>query len=484
MTSKPDLLALATRSDLATCIHRTYQTVSPGQRYLHNWHLEVIAHRLQQALDGKITRLIITVPPRSLKSICCSVAFPAFILGHQPAARVICASYSSDLAFKHARDCRAVMETQWYRDSFARTRLDRAKNTEQEMTTTRRGFRLATSVGGTLTGRGGNFLILDYIMKADQALSEAHRQTVVEWIVNTAMSRLDDKKTGVIILVMQHLHVDDPVGHLLEQGGWNHLNLPAIAEEDQWFDLGHGHAVGRREGEALHPEREPLETLEQLCRALGSPIFSAQYQQDPMPLEGGLIKWSWFRFYEALPEPHEGDLIVQSWDTAAKGTDVSSYSVCTTWLRRGHDHYLLDVRRLRLEYPALRKLVVEMAEQYDAGAVLIEDKASGTQLIQELPQQGALRIEPIEPEGDKAIRMYGQTAKIEAGHVFLPLSAPWLDEFQRELLPFPNSRYWDQIDSVSQYLGWESPVVITDEHFMIGEPLAAHRPDAPWNLDL
>ncbi len=208
-------LDAALRQDFVSFIQKTFNTVSPGDAYLHAPYIEAIAWHLRQCLEGKTKRLIITMPPRSLKSICASVALPAWALGRDPTSRIICASYSSDLTRKHANDCRTVMKSGWYRRVFRGTRLDPGKNTEMEFMTTKRGFRLGTSVGGTLTGRGGNIIIIDDPMKPDEAMSEAKREAVKQWYNGTLYSRLDNKAEDVIILVMQRLHMDDLVGHVL-----------------------------------------------------------------------------------------------------------------------------------------------------------------------------------------------------------------------------------------------------------------------------
>ena len=218
------------RHDFVAFIRRTFETVVPGEELHLNWHIRAIAHVLERVRRGKIKRLIITVPPRHLKSITASVAFPAFLLGHDPAKKIVCASYSEELAVKHARDFRAVVNAPWYRRIFPAMRISSEKNTELETVTIRRGGRLATSVGGTLTGRGGNLIVLDDAIDPKQAMSEASRKSVMQWFQNTLLSRLNLKSEDVIIIVMQRLHVDDLVGVLLEQGGWHHLNLPAIAD--------------------------------------------------------------------------------------------------------------------------------------------------------------------------------------------------------------------------------------------------------------
>ena len=207
---------------------------------------------------GEIKRLIILMPPRNLKSICASVALPAWLLGRDPTRQIICVSYSADLAAKHARDCRAVMMAPWYQSVFPSTRIDPAKSAETEFMTTQRGFRLATSTGGTLTGRGGDILIIDDPMKPADAQSDARRLDCQQWYSNTLLSRLDDKVNGAIVLVMQRLHIDDLAGYLMEQEGWEVLSLPAIAEVEQVVPIGPGKVHYRRVGDVLHPEREPL----------------------------------------------------------------------------------------------------------------------------------------------------------------------------------------------------------------------------------
>jgi predicted phage terminase large subunit-like protein len=451
-----DLLNAALRHDFGTFIQRSFQTVAPGIAYQDNWHVDAIAWHLRQCFDGEIKRLIITVPPRHLKSICASVAFPAWVLGRDPTRRIICASYGIELATKHARDCRTVMQSSWYRQIFRTTRINRAKRAEDDFETTRHGFRLATSVGGALTGRGGNFLIIDDPIKPADANSEVRRKSVKEWFDSTLYSRLDNKNDDVIILVMQRVHVDDLVGHVLEkEARWVHLDLSAIAEEAQDIPFGPGLVHHRQIGELLHPAREDRETLDQAKEEMGTAAFSAQYQQRPVPVEGNLVKWDWFQVYAHPPAKDADGRIIQSWDTASKSGELNDYSVCTTWLMKGDDYYLLDVLRERFEYPSLKRRVIELARRKNAHSVLIEDKGSGTQLIQDLRyEKTGVRPIAIAPEGDKITRMSNQSARIEARQVFLPADAPWLDDFKAEVLAFPYGKFDDQVDSLSQFLSW------------------------------
>jgi predicted phage terminase large subunit-like protein len=444
------------RTDFNVFLEKTFRTVSPGQRYCPNWHLEAIAYALERVARGEVKRLIILMPPRNLKSIAASVALPAWLLAQDPTQRIICVSYSSDLANKHARDCRAVMMAPWYEAAFPLTRLDPSKNAETEFATTRRGFRLATSTGGTLTGRGGNILIIDDPLKPADAQSELRRQDCLQWYTNTLLSRLDDKVYGAIILVMQRLHLDDLAGYLMEQGGWEVLELPAVADVPQVIPIGPGRFHHRAVGEVLHPEREPLRVLQQLKLEMGTYDFSAQYQQAPVPPGGNMIQWEWFRSVKEPPPLREGSIIAQSWDTASTTGELADYSVgITARLDKTGDIYILDVVRGRWAFPDLLR---EMQKAYDCHrprSVLIEDHASGIGLIQTLRER-RLPVIGIKPKGDKVMRMHAHTATLEAGKVFFKAGVPWLDDFRSEVLAFPYGRHDDQVDALSQLMTWEA----------------------------
>jgi hypothetical protein len=301
MIQDPDLVRAILRNDLYSFIKAVFPIVSPGAPFVPNWHLEAIAYHLTLVHTGAIKRLIITVPPRSLKSICGSDCLPAFVLGQDPTRRIMCVSYSEGLARKHANDCRAIMRSGLYSRIFPNTRISPSKDTELEFATTMGGYRLATSVGGTLTGRGGNLIIIDDGLKPQDAYSQLARDNLKQWYSNTLISRLDDKNNDAIIVIMQRLHMDDLVGHLLEQEGWTHLNLPAIAETEDQILIGPGSFHLRRPGDVLHPEREPRAVLDELRRTQGPMDFAAQYQQAPIAEGGNLIKWEWFKFYDEPP---------------------------------------------------------------------------------------------------------------------------------------------------------------------------------------
>ena len=444
------------RRDFMTFLERSFYTLNPQTPFLPTWHIEAMAAKLEACRQGRCTRLIINVPPRSLKSICTSIAFPAWLLGHAPAAQIINVSYGQELADKLARDTRTLMQTDWYQAVFP-TRLSGQRQATQDFMTTDQGCRLATSVGGVLTGRGADYLILDDPLKPDEALSDTQRRATNEWYVHTLYSRLNRKDTGVIIIVMQRLHLDDLVGHVLAQEPWEVLSFPAIAEQEESFliatPLGTRRHV-RRVGDLLHPARESATTLARLRQTMGEYHFAGQYQQSPVPRGGGLVKQEWFRVYQSDRVPGAFDVILQSWDTANKPTEFSDYSVCTTWGLKGKQVYLLHVFRKRLNYPELKRAVREQAVVHGATVILIEDKASGTQLIQDLVFEGLSIVKGVVPSGDKIMRLHAQTATIENGLVFLPDTAPWLAEYMQELTTFPKAKYDDQADSTAQALAW------------------------------
>ena len=445
------------RTDFNAFVEMAARTINSGAPYLPNWHIEAITYQLLRCRDGEVSRLLITQPPRSLKSICTSVAYVAWMLGHDPTLRFICVSYSNELAAELARQFRLVIDSNWYRELFPGMRP--AKDTGLELVTTRGGGRLGTSIGGTLTGRGADVIVIDDPLKAEDAQSKVARDRVNSWFAETLLSRLNDKSQGVIVAVMQRLHEEDLAGHLLEQGGWQHLDLLAIAIDDEEIALSADEVHCRKTGEALHPERESLDTLAGIKATIGSLTFSAQYQQRPVPLEGNLIKRPWFRTYDLLPLVGPGIQVIQSWDPATTVNKHSDYSSCTTWLNVKQDYYLKHVLRERLEYPDLKRRIISMARQHGAQVLLIEDAGAGKHLIQDLRDEsnpGVPRPIGPKPEVDKVTRMAAQAAKIEAGQVYLPKEAPWLDIFLSELLGFPNTKHDDQVDSVSQFLTWAS----------------------------
>lgn len=457
------LLKEVLRSDLRSFLIKVFNTVSPADTYHHNWHIDAILYELQLIRSGENRRLVINQPPRSLKSICVSVAFVAWWLGHDPAKRFAVVSYSSELSATFQRQFRKVVESEWYRQVFPAVKFD--KFTETEAETTKGGGRFAASIDGTFTGKGADVIIIDDPMKAADANTETALRKVNEVYAGTLLSRFNDKKSGALILVMQRLNEDDLSAKVLASEDCRHLILSAIAETDERIQTGPDTYHERKKGDALNPDHEPLAEYEKLKREMGSIAFSTQYQQNPIPLEGNIIRREWYKHYDAPPSPSPGMQIVQSWDIATAIAETNDYSVCTTWAMIKRDYYLLHVWRGRLEFPKLRHKVIELAQDQEAKTLLIEKDGPGLQMIQELtsdPVKGVPRPIAIRPHADKLTRMSAQSSRFEAGQVFLPKEAPWLAELQRELLGFPNTKHDDQVDSISQFLNW------AEKHLSLG----------------
>jgi predicted phage terminase large subunit-like protein len=451
-----DEIAALLRVDFASFAQASFAELYPQTELALGWHIELIAAKLAAVRDGRIRRLIINLPPRHLKSLLASVAFPAWCLGHAPSLQILCASYAQELADKLSRDCRRIVASPWYRRVFP-TRLSAARQAMAEFDTTAQGCRLATSVGGLLTGRGADLIVIDDPLKPEEALSEAQRRAANEWFDHTLYSRLNDKRKAAIVLIMHRLHEDDLTGHVLEQESWERLSLPAFAEETECHPLEHfwgQERIVRARGAALQPEREGAAVLAQIRRTIGEYNFAGQYQQAPAPLGGGLVKSAWFARYRADELPQKFERVVQSWDTANKATELADFSVCTSWGIKGKHLYLLDVVRERFEYPDLKRRVKDEHARWRPDVVLIEDRASGTQLIQELRDEGMHAATAYRPQADKVMRIYAQTAMIENGFVHLPEKAPWLALYLHELSTFPHGRHDDQVDSTAQMLDW------------------------------
>lgn len=466
------------RQDLKTFVRKVFQEVSPQSQYLDNWHIDLICSELIAMLRGKNNRLIINIPPRYMKSIICSVALPAFILGHFPQESVICVSYADDLAKKLAADCRRVMESAWYKRTFPCTRLALNRKELMDFETTQGGGRYSTTVGGPLTGRGGNWIIIDDPIKPADANSDLIRNKVNEWYGNTLYSRLNDKKNGKILLIMQRTHEQDLTGFLLEsKAGFKRISIPLLAlQEEHWEykkylgDKAFLYHATRQVGEPLHPAREGKEQIAQMKVAMGSMAFSCQCQQSPLAPDSNIVQWGWFKRYNknVLLNPiHDENYpeIIRlefSFDLALKTGRENDYSVCICALRAPNQTFILDIKRWKLELPDLVKTAqayidiqlqtCKVVNRYLGARLLIEDVGCGTGFYQAMKPL-RYRIDQIHPKEDKVTRLKNVTPLIERGVCLLPdKPEPWEADFKHEILGFPNAAHDDQVDALSQML--------------------------------
>lgn len=417
-------------------------------------HIDIICRLLERAYDSEVRRALVCIPPRYLKTYLISISYTAWLLGKNPKTRIICASYAAPLAEKFSADTLRLMRTPFYRRLFPGTILDPKQQNKTEIGTTVGGYRLATSVGGTVTGRGAHFIIVDDPLKASEAHSPTARENCINWFNSTIHSRFDHPKKGKVIVVAQRLHAEDLPGHLISTGGWEELILPAINPNRQAYDIV---ADGKKAlfvpGRILQPSRHDKEDLDQLRKEMGEHDFEAQYNQRPLPPGGAIFKNAWVKRYEKAPGPAKVEAVLQSWDTAYEGDEGNAYTVCTTWAKCPDGYYLLDVWRDRPGFVDLLKQVYALKEKWNAKLVLVENKASGISLIEVINQKGNQPwLMWLGPEKGKVERAQQQTVKFEQGLIWLPAQAPWLAPYEAELFQFPHCKFDDQVDSTVQLL--------------------------------
>ena len=472
-------LAQMLRQDFSLFLMRVFRDLHAGAEPLTlAWYLEAICHALVEASAEDGARLVITVPPRHLKSVAASVALPAFLLGHNPARRIMVATYSQDLARLHATQSRTIMQADWYRRMFPAAQIAEDGNRMLEIVTTQGGGRKAVSVGGSVTGHGADVIIVDDCLKADDARSDAKREEARAWFSGTLATRLNSPGGGAIISISQRLHEDDLAAMLLDSG-YRHLCLPAIAERDDVIPLGRKRHHHRRVGDLLDRPGVTREKLEAERRTLGAQVFSAQFQQNPVAPEGNLIRLEWFGSYDEPVERERYYRVVQSWDTGFSDEPTADYSVCTTWGYREERWHLIDVLRERLAFPDLKRAVLRQNRVWRADQVIIEDAGSGISLWQEFRASGELRPVMWRVAQDKETRVNGVTGQLESGLCVLPKEAPWLDAFRHELRSFPSGRNDDQVDSMTQFLEYQlrwSRELLAERDPVSGRKLRIERP--------
>ncbi|MEG3126076.1 phage terminase large subunit [Sphingomonas sp. GB1N7] len=437
------------RQEFGVFLRFAFEELSGGRRYMHNWHIDAIIHQLDLVAAGENRRLIVTMPPRHLKSVTISVAWVAWMLGKNPGLRFMCASYGALIADQFARDCLRLIDSSWYRRAFPSLKI--ARRAVSDFKTSANGGRLSTSVDGIGTGFGADYVIIDDPMKANFATSQIERDTAKLWFDNTLRSRLESQGTGSFIIVAQRLHEDDLPGALIRDGGWNEFRLPAIATHDELIPLTGGRFYQRREGYALHEARLSLAALKAL-RAENPMVFEPQWQQAPIASIGPFVQRAWFKYYD---DPPRSGVIIQSWDTASKTGVRNAWSVGITALLYQGRYYILDVYRKRVEFSELQRAICESCKMYSVDRLLIEDASSGEAMIQQLcedPPDGVPRPIAVRPTVDKITRYEAQASKIESGSVVLPRAAPWLTDFLHEVTNFPNARFADQADALAQLL--------------------------------
>jgi predicted phage terminase large subunit-like protein len=417
-----------------------------------NWHIKPMAFRAEQVQRGELTRLIVNVPSRHFKSHVFSVALPAFIHGHDPTRRILIVTNNLDLAAHITNEYRAIVSSAWYKRCFPRMRVSDFKNTQFEVVTTERGYFKATSIDSMIIGRGADVMIIDDPQSPDDSTAELER--INEAFYKKLRGRLNNKKRGAIVLVMQRLDVDDMTGYLLSRSkGWTLLKLSAIATQDEEIQIGENAIYTRRAGDALHPELEGIEELEIAKLEVGPHIFAAQYQQDPIPRAGALWTRECFCYYDDLP-PRAASTVLLSFDLAFKSKEENSFSVGIVCYIHNGKYYVADILRGHLDYHTFEERALALAREYRPGITLIEEAGTGLVLAAQFDNNGFPAV-TVKPEGDKVARASKQLAMFRTRRVLFRRGAPWVADLETEFLGFPRGRYDDQVDALVQALGYE-----------------------------
>jgi len=461
--SPQDLMYAAARRHFDVFAEMVFHLLEPATPLSRGWYLDAMAAALSDVESGACRRLLITIPPRHMKSLYASVAFPAWVLGRDPSAKLICVSYSQDLAAAHSRNFRKVIQSELYRRVFPGAAGSFIRTLEHDLQTRDGGYRLSTSLGGTVTGIGADYILIDDLMKAQDASYPEARRRANEFVDETLLSRLNSKAEGRIVSIQQRLHEDDIVAHLKGKGGFRELELPAIAVKDEMIPLTYGRIHHRQINEILSPKREPREILDRMRAEMGARVFEAQYQQNPTPPDGAYIDWSRIQFYDEVPPRNRLFKIVHSWDVASSTEPHADYSVGTVWGHDGTSWLLVDLIRVRLTYADLLARVRLERNRWHADMIVVENSSLGPALLDDLARDMRCVSAPehhasycgrlaAKPRTSKEERMMAQVERLYSGLAKLPRQASWLDDLRRELVSFPSGRQDDQVDSIAQFL--------------------------------
>ena len=439
------------RNNLLSFISVTYKDYKIG--WVHQEICETLDNFLKDLIDGKRPRLIITMPPRSGKSEIVSRRFPAYFLGKYPDLSIISVSYSASLAEDFSRDVQRIIDSDEYKKIFPDTKLSDKKDKNYKRTSDffeivdHKGVYCSAGVGGSITGKGCDILIIDDPIKNRQeANSETVRKKIYDWYSSTAYTRLSP--IGGVIMMCTRWHLDDLIGKVLSdknQKPFHVISYPAIAEHDE---------PHRKQGEALHPERFSLEILNEIKSTLSTADWLSLYQQKPVPEGGAIFETSKLRYYDESSEPKRFDQIVGSWDMTFKENKTSDYVVGQLWGRKGADFYLLDMVRDRMDFVKTLKVFINFANKHkNCNCWLVEDKANGTAIISTLKKHIS-GIIPITPKESKQERAYAITPYLEAGNIFFPKNQNFTKDLEEEMLQFPAGAHDDTVDSMTQALNY------------------------------
>ena len=448
-------------------------------------HIEVLCDRLQKVAEGDLKRLMIFLPPRSSKSLITSKLFPSWYIGHFSNHEIMSISHSDQLASDFGRSVRDIVNDEQFQRIFKGVSLRSDVKAAGKWKTNHNGSYYAAGVRSQIAGRGAHLALLDDVMSEEDSFSEAGRRYIKEWWPSGLRTRL--MPNGAIIIINTRYHFDDLCGWLLKQENeltenkWEVISIPA------WLDETAADLLGLPEGGSYFPEWKPDEVLrtdEQEIRASnGSRYWDALYMQNPSPDEGGIIKKSWFEWWE-YEDPPQCELIIQTYDTAFSTRKTADYSVIQTWgifHQVEEDEFgiesvvpnliLLGNVKDRFEYPDLRRTAQFLFQRHKPDICIVEKKASGQSLIQDMRKAGLPVLEYM-PDRDKVSRVYSATPIMEAGRLYIPRGKEWAKDLFDECLAFPNGAHDDQVDAMTMAI-----------HYMKDSWNVTHPEDPSWEDD-
>ncbi len=442
--------ALAASITLAEFVRLAWPVVEPGTELVWSWHIDAICAHLEAVTDGRIRKLLINIPPGFMKSMLVSVMWPAWMWLKRPSERYLTGSYDASLALRDAVKTRDLITSDWYQTTFRPDwGLKRDQNVKSRYANSLTGERMCFSVSGKLTGFRGDGWVIDDPLNMKEALSEAAREEAARIVTKALPSRLNDQRKGWRVIVMQRLHEEDPAGVVLKQGDWDHLCLPVRFDPARRSSTSIGWEDPRQaKGELLFQEMFDEPVLAGLAKELGPQEFSGQYEQLPTPAGGLIFQRAWWQYYDTPPA--QFDELCMSVDATFKGLTTSDFVTMGVWGRLGQHFYLLDLVRDQMDYPATKDALRALCARWPSvGTKLIEEKANGAALIAEMGREVGGLI-PVSPTDSKIARARAISGHAQAGCIWLPRYAPWLEDFVIEASRFPLGKNDDQVDMMTQ----------------------------------
>jgi predicted phage terminase large subunit-like protein len=473
----PEEFAAIISEDQLAFTEEVFAQVSPADKFQDNWSVGCMIEHLRAVELGQIPRLVINVPPRELKSITVTIAWPAWLMGKNASSRIIAASYGDALAKRHSLDTRLVMESDIYKMAFPNTRLALDQNEKGMFMTTKRGFRKATSVGGQVLGDGGDYLIADDLLKADEAPSDTVRESTNAWLDQSFLTRFNDSVTGKAVMVAQRLHMDDPCGHVLERGGWHHLILPAVFTKKTIIEI-NGQKWVKEEGDLLNEVRLPKHVLDQKMKDLGPGAFSGQFMQTPTPEGGGDFKPHWLQHYNHMSGSFSAHgmncyILVDPANSKKKHSnhDPDFTVMFVVGLANDNNYYVLDILRDRLNPKERIQSLIAIHKKWNQKSgrppkVGYEQYGMMTDAfyLREAQKQLNYRFPLVELGGGlaKPERIKQLITPFEEGRVYLPKTLPYItinkervdlvESFISEYESFPVGRHDDIMDAFARIM--------------------------------